>query len=43
MKDITEEMRNAEMAKRWLSISKNIAKNELGEWCKASSPNIRTR
>ena len=43
MKDCTEECRNAEMAKRWLSISKNIAKNELGEWGKASSPNIRTR
>jgi hypothetical protein len=43
MKDCTEECRDAEMAKRWLSISKKIAKNELGEWGKASSPNIRTR
>ena len=43
MKDVAEEYRDAEMAKRWLSISKNIAKNELGEWGKASSPNIRTR
>ncbi|MFA6177598.1 MAG: HTH domain-containing protein [Candidatus Paceibacterota bacterium] len=43
MKDISEEYKNEEMAKRWLSISKTIAKNELGEWGKASSPNIRTR
>lgn len=43
MKDVTEECRDEEMAKRWLSISKTIAKNELGEWGKASSPNIRTR
>lgn len=43
MKDVSEEYCDAEMAKRWLSISKTIAKNELGEWGKASSPNIRTR
>jgi len=43
MKDVAEGYRDAEMAKRWLSISKSIAKNELGEWGKASSPNIRVR
>jgi len=43
MKDISDEYRNEEMAKRWLSMSKNISKNPLGEWGKASSPNIRTR
>ena len=43
MKDVSEEYRDAEMAKRWLSISKTIAKNELGEWGKATSPNIRIR
>jgi len=42
-KDVAEEFRDAEMAKRWLSISKTIAKNELGEWGKATSPNIRIR
>src|SRR3989338_3341407 len=31
MKDVAEGYRDAEMAKRWLSISKSIAKNELGE------------
>jgi hypothetical protein len=43
MKDVAEEYKDAEMAKRWLSISKNIAKNKLGEWGKSSSPNIRAR
>ena len=43
MKDCAVECRDVEMAKRWLSISKKIAKNKLGEWGKASSPNIRTR
>ncbi len=43
LKDVSEQYRNEEMAKRWLSMSKTIAKNPLGEWGKASSPNIRTR
>ena len=43
MKDITEEYKSEEMAKRWLSMSKVVAKNGLGEWGKASSPNIKTR
>ena len=43
MKDISEQYRDDEIARRWLSMSKNVAKNPLGEWGKASSPNIRTR
>lgn len=43
LKDLSEQYRDEEMAKRWLSMSKTIAKNPLGEWGKASSPNIRTR
>lgn len=43
VKDITEEQRDDEMAKRWLAMSKKVAKNGLGEWGKASSSNIRTR
>ena len=43
MKDVALEYRDEEMAKRWLSMSKTVAKNPLGEWGKASSPNIRTR
>ncbi len=43
MKDASEKYRNEEIARRWLSMSKTISKNPLGEWGKASSPNIRTR
>ena len=43
MKDLSEEFRDEEMARRWLSMSKKVAKNPLGEWGKASSPNVRTR
>ncbi|MEK7219243.1 MAG: sigma factor-like helix-turn-helix DNA-binding protein [Patescibacteria group bacterium] len=43
MKDVSEQYRDAEIAKRWLSMSKTISKNPLGEWGKATSPNIRTR
>ena len=43
MKDVAEKYRNEEMAKRWLSMSKIIGKNALGEWGKATSPNIHTR
>ncbi len=43
MKDMAEVYRDEEIVKRWLSMSKTISKNGLGEWGKASSPNIRTR
>ena len=43
MKDVSEQYKNEEMAKRWLSISKTISKNPLGEWGKSTSPNVRTR
>jgi len=43
MKDIVESERDEEIARRWLSMSKVVAKNPLGEWGKADSPNIRTR
>lgn len=43
MKDVSDQYRNDEMAKRWLGLSKTISKNPLGEWGKASSPNVRTR
>ncbi len=42
-KDLAEKYRNEEIAKRWLSMSKKISKNPLGEWGKASSPNVHTR
>ncbi len=42
-KDLAEHLKNEEIAKRWLSMSKVVSKNPLGEWGKTSSPNIRTR
>lgn len=43
MKDVADKYKNEEMARRWLSMSKSVSKNPLGEWGKASSPNVRTR
>ena len=43
MKDLSEKYKNDEIAQRWLSMSKNISKNPLGEWGKSTSPNIHTR
>lgn len=43
MKDLSDEYRDEEIAKRWLAISKTVAKNPLGEWGKFTSHNIRTR
>ena len=34
---------NPETAHRWLKISKAVSQNKLGEWGRASSPNIKTR
>ena len=43
MKDVSEQYRDEEIALRYLSMSKKVAKNPLGEWGKTTSPNIRTR
>ena len=43
LKDVADKYKNEEIAKRWLSMSKKISKNPLGEWGKESSPNIHTR
>ncbi|MBX4210544.1 hypothetical protein KW783_01065, partial [Candidatus Parcubacteria bacterium] len=43
VKDVNEEYKNEEIIKRWLNISKTIDKNPLGEWGKASSPNINAK
>jgi len=37
------EAHNDEVLKRWLSISKQIGKNPLGDWGPADSPNIRVK
>lgn len=43
LKDVAAHYKNGEILKRWLSLSKVIGKNPLGEWGKANSSNIRTR
>ncbi|MEK7582114.1 MAG: sigma factor-like helix-turn-helix DNA-binding protein [Patescibacteria group bacterium] len=43
LKDVASQYKNEEILKRWLSISKVIGKNPLGEWGKAESPSIKTR
>lgn len=37
------ETHNEEVLKRWLSISKQIGRNPLGDWGPADSPNIRVK
>lgn len=43
LKDVSEDYKKDEILTRWLSISKNIAKNPLGEWGKSKSSNIKTK
>ena len=43
IKGVSEKYKNEEIARRWLSISKVISKNPLGEWGKSTSPNVKTR
>lgn len=43
VKEISENYKNDEIAKRWLSMSKKISKNPLGEWGKTNSSSIKTR
>ena len=43
LQNINDKHRNSEVLRRWLSISKSIGKNPLGEWGQASSQNVRTK
>ncbi len=43
LEDVSDEYKQDEILTRWLSISKNIAKNPLGEWGKSKSSNIKTK
>src|ERR1035437_2163276 len=43
VKDLAEQYRNEEIARRWLSMSKKISKNPLGEWGRSTSSSIKTR
>ena len=43
VEDVSEKYKTEEIAKRWLSLSKKIGKNPLGEWGKTESSNINTK
>jgi hypothetical protein len=43
VKELAEQYKSEEITKRWLSISKKISKNPLGEWGKSTSSSIKTR
>lgn len=43
LQDVNEAYREEEILKRWLSLSKQIDKNPLGEWGKAESPNVNAK
>lgn len=43
VKDISDELKNDEISKRWLRISKYIDKNPLGEWGKSASTNVKVK
>lgn len=43
VKELSEQYRNEEIAKRWLFMSKKISKNPLGEWGKSTSSSIKIR
>lgn len=43
LKDVSEEYKNMEIAKRWIGLSKVISHNPLGEWGKSDSSNVKTR
>jgi len=43
LEDVSEKYKNQEIVRRWLSISKKVGKNAIGEWGVSHSPNIRTK
>ena len=43
LKDISNDYKQDEILTRWLSISKNVSKNPLGEWGRSKSSNIKTK
>lgn len=43
LENINDAYRNHEIAKRWLGLSRRIARNPLGEWGVAHSPNVSAR
>ncbi len=43
LEGVSEKYKNQEIVRRWLSLSKRVGKNAIGEWGVAHSPNIKTK
>jgi hypothetical protein len=43
LRDVSDEYKDEEVMKRWLSISKKLGKNPLGEWGRSRSSNIKAK
>ncbi|MDD5067980.1 MAG: sigma factor-like helix-turn-helix DNA-binding protein [Candidatus Pacebacteria bacterium] len=43
VKDLSDHFKKEEIIKRWLSVSKKIGRNPMGEWGLTSSPNIKAK
>jgi len=43
VEEVADHHKNDDVIKRWLSISKTIGRNPLGEWGLMSSPNVRAK
>lgn len=43
VKDVAEKYKNEEIAKRWLSLSKKVGRNPLGEWGASESSNVKAK
>ena len=40
---VSEKYKNQEVVRRWLSLSRTVGRNAIGEWGLSSSPNVRTK
>ena len=43
LEDVSEKYKNQEIMRRWLSLSKKVGKNAIGEWGVSNSSNIKTK
>ncbi|MDO8620654.1 MAG: sigma factor-like helix-turn-helix DNA-binding protein [bacterium] len=43
VEDVSDHLKQESVVKRWLNLSKVIAKNPLGEWGLVTSPNVRAK
>jgi hypothetical protein len=43
LREVSDEYKKEEILKRWLSVSKSIGKNPLGEWGRTTSPNVNAK